>query len=100
MGPEERHPLDGTAAGWLGPFTSFSSGSCENHPNGRALLAITAAGSASVHFDANQKDRDGTGIEGGSLGSLGWTARACAQQPRPRPPADQDSREHAEPGEM
>jgi hypothetical protein len=64
--------------GWA-PFTSLSSGYCEEHPNGRALLAITAAGSASVHFDANEKDRDGTDIKGGSLGSLGWTARAYGQ---------------------
>jgi hypothetical protein len=64
--------------GWA-PFTSLSTGYCQEHPNGRALLAITAAGSASVHFDANEKDRDGTDIKGGSLGSLGWTAKAYGQ---------------------
>ena len=64
--------------GWA-PFTSLSSGYCEEHPNGRPLLAITAAGSASVHFDANEKDWDGTDIKGGSLGSLGWTAKAYGQ---------------------
>ena len=66
------------SAGW-GGFTSLSTGSCENHPNGRALLAIKAAGSASVHFDASAKDWDGTDITGGSLGSLGWTAKAYGQ---------------------
>jgi hypothetical protein len=64
--------------GW-GAFTSLSTGSCWNHPNGRALLAITAAGSASVHFDASAKDWDGSDIKGGSLGSLGWTAKAYGQ---------------------
>ncbi len=66
------------SAGW-GAFTSLSTGSCENHPNGRALLAINATGSASVHFDASAKDWDGTDIKGGSLGSLGWTAKAYGQ---------------------
>jgi hypothetical protein len=61
--------------GWA-PFTSLANGGCDNHPNGRSLLAITAAGSASVHFDANEKDWDGSDIKGGSLGSLGWTAKA------------------------
>jgi hypothetical protein len=65
-------------AGWA-PFTSLSIGYCHDHPNGRPLLAITAAGSASVYFDANQKDWDGTDIKGGSLGSLGWTAKAYGQ---------------------
>jgi hypothetical protein len=66
------------SVGWA-PFTSLSTGYCQDHPNGRPLLAITAAGSASVHFDANQKDWDGTDIKGGSLGSLGWTAKAYGQ---------------------
>lgn len=60
-------------------FTSLSTGYCQDHPNGRPLLGITATGSASVHFDANQKDRSGTDIKGGSLGSLGWTAKAYGQ---------------------
>lgn len=66
------------SVGWA-PFTSLSTGYCQDHPNGRPLLAITATGSASVHFDANQKDRIGTDIKGGSLGSLGWTAKAYGQ---------------------
>lgn len=63
------------SAGW-GAFTSLSTGYCYDHANGRPLLAITAAGSASVYFDAAERDRDGTDIKGGSLGSLGWTAKA------------------------
>lgn len=66
------------SVGW-GAFTSLSTGYCQNHPNGRPLLAITATGSASVHFDANKTDRSGTDIKGGSLGLLGWTARAYGQ---------------------
>ncbi|MFG1817812.1 tachylectin-related carbohydrate-binding protein [Kribbella sp. NPDC049174] len=66
------------ASGW-GPFTSLSTGYCDAHPNGRPLLGITAAGRASVHFDANKTDSIGTDIKGGSLGSLGWTAKAYGQ---------------------
>ena len=66
------------SAGW-GSFTSLSTGFCENHLNGRALLGITATGSASVYFDASAKDWDGTDIKGGSLGALGWTAKAYGQ---------------------
>ncbi|MBX7266585.1 hypothetical protein KIF24_11410 [Micromonospora sp. Llam7] len=66
------------ASGWA-PFTSLSTGYCEAHPNGRPLLGIKAAGSASVHFDANKTDGVGTDIKGGSLGSLGWTAKAYGQ---------------------
>lgn len=65
-------------SGWA-PFTSLSTGYCEAHPNGRPLLGITAAGKASVHFDANKTDGVGTDIKGGSLGSLGWTAKAYGQ---------------------
>ncbi|MFI5732032.1 hypothetical protein ACIA49_18040 [Kribbella sp. NPDC051587] len=64
--------------GWAS-FTSLSSGYCQNHPNGRPLLAITAAGAASVYFDANATDKLGTDIKGGSLGSLGWTGKAYGQ---------------------
>jgi hypothetical protein len=66
------------SVGW-GAFTSLSTGYCQDHPNGRPLLAISAVGSASVHFDANKTDRSGTDIKGGSLGLLGWTARAYGQ---------------------
>lgn len=66
------------ASGW-GPFTSLSTGYCDAHPNGRPLLGITAAGNASVHFDAKKTDGVGTDIKGGSLGSLGWTAKAYGQ---------------------
>ncbi|GAA1569370.1 hypothetical protein GCM10009789_23520 [Kribbella sancticallisti] len=66
------------ASGWSS-ITSLTTGYCEDHPNGRPLLAINAAGAASVHFDANAKDRSGTDIKGGSLGSLGWTAKAYGQ---------------------
>ncbi len=66
------------SVGWAA-FTSLSTGYCQDHPNGRPLLAITATGSASVHFDANKTDRSGTDIKGGSLGLLGWTARAYGQ---------------------
>lgn len=65
-------------SGWA-PFTSLSTGYCDAHPNGRPLLAITADGRASVHFDANKTDGVGTDIKGGSLGSLGWTAKAYGQ---------------------
>jgi len=65
-------------SGWA-PFTSLSTGYCAAHPNGRPLLAITAAGKASVHFDAKKTDGVGTDIKGGSLGSLGWTAKAYGQ---------------------
>jgi hypothetical protein len=61
--------------GWA-PFTSLNTGYCDAHPNGRPLLGITAEGRASVHFDANETDGDGTDIKGGSLGLLGWTAKA------------------------
>ncbi|NIK57306.1 hypothetical protein [Kribbella shirazensis] len=63
------------ASGWA-PFTSLSVGWCDDHPAGRVLLGIKADGSASVHFDANQSDGDGSDIKGGSLGLLGWTAKA------------------------
>ncbi|MFC0625328.1 hypothetical protein [Kribbella deserti] len=63
------------ASGW-GSFTSVNTGFCNSHPNGRALLGITADGRASVHFDANRTDGVGTDIKGGSLGSLGWTAKS------------------------
>ncbi|MFC0626257.1 hypothetical protein [Kribbella deserti] len=66
------------STGW-GAFTSLSTGYCQSHPNGRPLLAITATGSASVHFDANKADKSGVDIKGGSLGALGWTARAYGQ---------------------
>lgn len=66
------------ASGW-GSFTSLSTGYCTAHPNGRPLLGITAAGKASVHFDANKTDGVGTDIKGGSLGALGWTAKAYGQ---------------------
>ena len=61
-------------SGWA-PFTSLNLGFCNSHPNGGALLGITAVGRASVHFDANAKDGKGTDIKGGSLGSLGWTEK-------------------------
>lgn len=57
-------------------FASLSTGYCDSHPNGRVLLGITAEGRASAHFDANRTDRDGSDIKGGSLGLLGWTAKA------------------------
>ncbi|MFY1691183.1 hypothetical protein [Plantactinospora sp. WMMB782] len=66
------------SSGWAG-FTSLSTGYCSAHPDGRALLGIKATGAASVHFDANAKDGVGTDINGGSLGSLGWTAKAYGQ---------------------
>lgn len=66
------------ASGWAG-FTSLSTGYCDAHPNGRPLLGITAAGNASVFFDALKTDGVGTDIKGGSLGSLGWTAKAYGQ---------------------
>jgi hypothetical protein len=66
------------ASGWA-PFTSLSTGYCDAHPNGRPLLAIRANGAASVHFDAKKTDGVGTDIKGGSLGSLGWTAKAYGQ---------------------
>ncbi|WP_432942781.1 hypothetical protein ACQPXM_37755 [Kribbella sp. CA-253562] len=65
-------------SGWAS-FTSLSTGFCDAHPNGRPLLAITADGRASVHFDANSKDGVATDMKGGSLGSLGWTAKAYGQ---------------------
>ncbi|NIK56449.1 hypothetical protein [Kribbella shirazensis] len=64
--------------GWA-KFTSLSTGYCSAHTGGRVLLGITATGAASVHFDANAKDRDGSDIKGGSLGELGWTAKAYGQ---------------------
>ncbi|QNE21847.1 hypothetical protein F1D05_32930 [Kribbella qitaiheensis] len=66
------------STGWSG-FSSLSTGYCQSHPNGRPLLGITSAGAASVYFDANQSDRLGTDIKGGSLGSLGWTAKSYGQ---------------------
>jgi len=66
------------STGWAG-FSSLSSGYCGSHVNGRSLLGITAAGAASVYFDANRTDRIGTDIKGGSLGSLGWTAKGYGQ---------------------
>ncbi len=66
------------ASGWAG-FTSLSTGYCDAHPNGRPLLGITVAGKASVYFDALKTDGVGTDIKGGSLGSLGWTAKAYGQ---------------------
>jgi hypothetical protein len=47
------------SSGWAS-FTSLSTGYCDAHPNGRPILGITAAGAASVYFDARQADRDGT----------------------------------------
>ncbi|TWD81373.1 hypothetical protein FB561_2486 [Kribbella amoyensis] len=66
------------STGWSG-FTSLSTGFCEKHPNGRPLLGIAADGKASVHFDATKNDGIGTDIKGGSLGLLGWTAKAYGQ---------------------
>jgi hypothetical protein len=66
------------STGWA-PFTSLSTGFCADHAAGRPLLAITTTGRASVHFDANLTDGLGTDIKGGSLGELGWTARAYGQ---------------------
>ncbi|WBQ02885.1 hypothetical protein [Kribbella sp. CA-293567] len=64
--------------GWAG-FSSLTSGYCGAHLNGRSLLGITPAGAASVFFDANQADRIGTDIKGGSLGALSWTAKGYGQ---------------------
>ncbi|MEO3743091.1 hypothetical protein [Plantactinospora sp. B5E13] len=66
------------ASGWAG-FTSLSTGYCSAHPDGRALLGIKATGAASVHFDADATDGVGTDLKGGSLGTLGWTAKAYGQ---------------------
>ncbi len=66
------------SSGW-GSFTSLSTGFCAEHPNGRPLLAITADGRGSVHFDANSKDGVATDMKGASLGQLGWTAKAYGQ---------------------
>lgn len=66
------------ATGWAG-FTSLSTGYCTAHPSGRVLLGIKATGAASVHFDAKATDGIGTDIKGGSLGTLGWTAKAYGQ---------------------
>ncbi|WP_432049862.1 hypothetical protein [Verrucosispora sp. NA02020] len=66
------------ASGW-GAFTSLSTGYRDALPDGRPLLGITAARSASVHFDAAKTDGVGTDIKGCSLGSLDWTAKACGQ---------------------
>jgi hypothetical protein len=66
------------ASGWSS-FASLGTGYCQSHPNGRPILGIAATGSASVYFDANAKDRIGTDIKGGSLGALGWTAKAYGQ---------------------
>lgn len=65
-------------SGWAS-FTSLSTGFCADHPNGRPLLAITADGRASVHFDANRNDGVATDMKGGSLGPLGWTAKGYGQ---------------------
>ncbi|WP_203859257.1 hypothetical protein [Plantactinospora mayteni] len=66
------------ASGWAS-FTSLSTGYCAAHPDGRPLLGIKATGVASVHFDALKTDGVGTDIKGGSLGALGWTAKAYGQ---------------------
>ncbi|MFF0339833.1 hypothetical protein [Kribbella sp. NPDC004875] len=66
------------SSGWAS-FTSLSTGFCEDHPNGRPLLAITADGRASAHFDADKSDGVATDMKGASLGSLGWTAKAYGQ---------------------
>ncbi|ADB31094.1 hypothetical protein Kfla_2003 [Kribbella flavida DSM 17836] len=66
------------SSGWAS-FNSLSTGPCSAHPNGRVLLGITATGTASAHFDAKQTDGVGTDIKGGSLGPLGWTAKAYGQ---------------------
>ncbi|WP_199442985.1 hypothetical protein [Umezawaea beigongshangensis] len=66
------------SAGWSG-FSSLSIGSCQAHPNGRSLIGITPAGTASVYFDASRGDEIGTDIKGGSLGALGWTAKSYGQ---------------------
>lgn len=66
------------ASGWAA-FSSLGTGLCSAHPNGRALLGITATGRASVHFDAKATDGVGTDIKGGSLGNLGWTAKSYGQ---------------------
>ncbi|MGC4937563.1 hypothetical protein [Kribbella sp. DT2] len=57
-------------------FTSLNAGGCPSKPNGRPLLGITAAGRASVHFDANFTDGNGADIKGGTLGDLNWTEKA------------------------
>ncbi|WP_328996193.1 hypothetical protein OG394_16220 [Kribbella sp. NBC_01245] len=62
-------------SGWAS-LASLNTGWCDSHPNGRPLLGITAAGRASIHFDANKTDGVGTDIKGGSLGLVGWTAEA------------------------
>jgi hypothetical protein len=62
-------------SGWAS-FTSLNTGFCNSHPNGGTVLGITAAGRASVHFDANLKDGNGSDIKGGSLGAVGWTEKA------------------------
>jgi hypothetical protein len=65
-------------SGWSS-FASLSTGYCGAHPAGRPLLGVASTGSASVYFDANATDRIGTDIKGGSLGALGWTAKAYGQ---------------------
>ena len=62
-------------SGWES-FTSLANGRCTEHPNGRVLLGITAAGSATVRFDPNRTDGVGSDFVGGPLGSLGWTEKA------------------------
>jgi hypothetical protein len=62
-------------SGWES-FTTLANGRCTEHPNGRVLLGITAAGSATVRFDPNRTDGVGSDFVGGSLGSLGWTEKA------------------------
>jgi hypothetical protein len=67
------------SSGWAS-FTSLSTGDCTAHPKGRVLLGITAAGTASLHFDANKTDWSGTDIKGGPIGvNLAWTAKAYGQ---------------------
>ncbi|MEV8372518.1 hypothetical protein AB0P21_07255 [Kribbella sp. NPDC056861] len=66
------------STGWSS-FGSLSSGYCQSHQAGRPLLGITPAGAASIYFDANQTDRIGTDIKGGSLGALNWTAKSYGQ---------------------
>ncbi|GAB2557137.1 hypothetical protein [Kribbella endophytica] len=66
------------ASGWSS-FAALSTGYCGSHPAGRPLLGVASTGSASVYFDANATDQIGTDIKGGSLGALGWTAKAYGQ---------------------
>ncbi|MEU4805165.1 hypothetical protein [Actinosynnema sp. NPDC023587] len=63
-------------SGWSGFSTLTIGWWCAEHRSGRPLLGITPAGTASVYFDANARDANGVDIKGGSLGSLGWTAKS------------------------